>query len=52
MLGGIITQVLFSRSGVPLPVAAVIAIAAVAVLVWQSSAPSYGPCGTGRRRCS
>jgi branched-chain amino acid transport system permease protein len=32
MLGGMITQVLFSRSGVPLPVAALIAIAAVAVL--------------------
>lgn len=32
MLGGMITQVLFARSGVPLPVAALIAIAAVAVL--------------------
>ncbi|CAN5183829.1 branched-chain amino acid ABC transporter permease [soil metagenome] len=32
MLGGMITQVLFARSGVPLPVAALIAIAAVAML--------------------
>ncbi|MFA6967388.1 branched-chain amino acid ABC transporter permease [Bosea sp. (in: a-proteobacteria)] len=32
MLGGMITQILFARSGVPLPVAALIAIAAVAVL--------------------
>jgi branched-chain amino acid transport system permease protein len=32
MLGGMITHVLFARSGVPLPVAALIAIAAVAVL--------------------
>lgn len=32
MLGGMITQVLFSRSGMPLPVAALIAIAAVALL--------------------
>lgn len=32
MLGGMITQVLFARSGVPLPLAALIAIASVAVL--------------------
>lgn len=32
MLGGMITHVLFARNGVPLPVAALIAIAAVAVL--------------------
>lgn len=32
MLGGMITHVLFARNGVPLPVAALIAIAAVAIL--------------------
>ena len=32
MLGGMITQVLFSRSGMPLPIAALIAVAAVAML--------------------
>lgn len=32
MLGGMITHVLFARNGVPLPLAALIAIAAVAIL--------------------